>query len=454
MELPSDFLRKMDALLGKEELVDFIAVMQGAAPVSIRYNLMKPIDSSYQMQTLIPWEPAGMYLDRRPIFTLDPLFHGGAYYVQEASSMLIGLAIKQHLPNRPSLKVLDLCAAPGGKSTHLLDLLPDDALLVSNEIVPGRFRILEENLVKWGRHNMVRSVATPDSLSKLTDFFDVIMIDAPCSGEGMMRKDEQAITHWSEQNIRQCTARQQNILNSAVKMLAPGGLLIYSTCTFNKQENEEIGDWLVDGHSLEPRTINNTESFGVRCRTGHHTKAYTAYPHLVNGEGFCMQAFRKQEGPAKVNRTKAKVLPNHHESYAYLADYCENNVHLKIIDHQDGLYFLDDNHVELAHTVLQAIRGAKLGRKLGEMKGKHLIPDHELAMSIVMREDIPVIFLPENEALHYLKGEAPLWQEGLIKGWNIIQYKGINLGWVKCLDNRVNNYYPSSYRIRMNLPTD
>lgn len=452
MQLPGDFLIKMSDLLGVEEIPDFKASMEGDAPVSIRLNKMKPIGESPLQHSQIPWEPAGRYLSSRPVFTLDPFFHGGGYYVQEASSMLLGQAIKQYLPDRPLLRALDLCAAPGGKSTHLLDLLPDDTLLVSNEIVPGRFKILEENLVKWGRHNMVRSVASPDSLASLTNFFDVIVVDAPCSGEGMMRKDEQAITHWSEQNIRQCTARQQNILTSAMEMLAPDGLLIYSTCTFNKQENEDIGDWLIDEYALEPCTIEQLESFGVRYRSGRHSKAYVAYPHLVNGEGFCMQAFRKQEGPQKVNRFKSKVLPTHHEAYSYLSDYCANVSQLGLFDQPDGLYYLDRRHVEAAEVVVQVIKGAKMGRKLGMMKGKQLIPDHELAMSVALREGIPSISLDERAALHYLKGEPPLVDDGLVKGWHLIHYKGLHLGWVKSLDNRLNNYYPSNYRIRMNLP--
>ena len=454
MELPRDFLIKMRDLLGEEEFPVFKTSMEEESPVSIRLNVMKTVGNSPLQPFPIPWEPAGRYLSSRPVFTLDPFYHGGAYYVQEASSMLIGPAIRQHLPNRPLLKVLDLCAAPGGKSTHLLDILPDDALLISNEIVPGRFKILEENLVKWGRHNMIRSVASPDALASLINFFDVIVVDAPCSGEGMMRKDEQAITHWSEQNIRQCTARQRNILMSAMEMLAPDGLLIYSTCTFNKEENEDIGDWLVDEYSLEPRSIENIESFGVRCRVGRHSRAYIAYPHVVKGEGFCMQVFRKQEGPEKVNRSKVKVLPTHHEAYTYLSDYCADVTPLGIFDQQDGLYFLDHRHIEAAQSVVQIIKGAKIGRKLGVMKGKHLIPDHELAMSVALRDGIPAISLSERAALLYLKGEPPLVQDGLVKGWNLINHNGINLGWVKSLDNRLNNYYPSNYRIRMNLPDE
>ncbi|MGI8893198.1 MAG: methyltransferase RsmF C-terminal domain-like protein, partial [Bacteroidia bacterium] len=234
--LPSVFISHLDNLLGNEA-VELIKSFSTTPPVSIRINPFKnyfPPENSGK----VPWCDTGFYLPVRPVFTLDPSFHAGAYYVQEASSMFLEQAIKQITKKEEPVKVLDISAAPGGKSTHLLSLLPKNSLLVANEVIRSRAGILKENIIKWGVPNVIVTSSDPERFSDLKSFFDIILVDAPCSGEGLFRKDANAIKEWSQENVNLCHQRQKRILNNVWTALRPGGYLIYSTCTYQTKENE------------------------------------------------------------------------------------------------------------------------------------------------------------------------------------------------------------------------
>ncbi len=257
---PSAFKTQMQSLLG-EEYPSFEKAYETKAPVSIRVNARKyPKALSLSK---VAWASQGYYLEERPVFTLDPVFHGGAYYVQEASSMFLEQAFKQHVDPEAALNVLDLCAAPGGKSTHILSLINDQSLLVANEVIKSRAYILKENLQKWGNSNVVITHSDPERFSAMKGFFDVMVVDAPCSGEGLFRRDEEAMKEWSPENVQLCVSRQQRILEAVWGCLKPGGILVYSTCTFNTKEDEENLDWLRKEYESESLPLKLDETWGI-----------------------------------------------------------------------------------------------------------------------------------------------------------------------------------------------
>ena len=242
MELPASFIDHTRALLGEGDYGKLVTSLNSEQPVSIRLNPMKPFAFRFG-ERAVPWCGSGFYLQGRPTFTFDPLFHAGCYYVQEASSMFVEQALRRYVGKEPVV-MLDLCAAPGGKSTHLRSLLPEDSLLVANEVIRNRSQILAENLTKWGHPDVVVSNSDPSDFARLEEFFDVILTDVPCSGEGMFRKDPVAVSEWSPENVEICWQRQRRIISDIWPCLKPGGILIYSTCTYNTKENEDKIRWI------------------------------------------------------------------------------------------------------------------------------------------------------------------------------------------------------------------
>src|SRR5690606_4280290 len=217
----------------------FIAAHEdGNQITSIRLNPFKPTELDFYLSEQVQWCDRGYYLANRPQFTLDPLFHAGAYYVQEASSMFIAHIIQTLGLDKEALFAADVCAAPGGKSTLLNSYLHPNSLLLSNEIIKSRSIILQENLTRWGASNVVVSNNDPSAFRRLPGFFDLLLVDAPCSGSGMFRKDEDAIDEWSEANVKLCSERQQRILSEVLTALKTNGYLIYSTCSYSQEENE------------------------------------------------------------------------------------------------------------------------------------------------------------------------------------------------------------------------
>lgn len=300
MQLPEKFIERIKFDL-KEEADQFFNSLGWDIPVSIRINPYK----GYETEGLekIPWCETGYYLNQRPVFTLDPLFHSGAYYVQEASSMFLEQVIKQTININQPVKVLDLCAAPGGKTTHLISMLSSDSLIVSNEVIRHRSKILSENVIKWGNPNVIVTNNDPSSFQKIKGFFDILVVDAPCSGEGLFRKDSEASNEWSEDNINLCSARQKRIINDVWEALKPGGIIIYSTCTYNEQENEENIKWMTEEMGAEPIEIN-IDAFSQLTQSSDKTGLHF-YPHKVKGEGFFISALQKTDGhPSKQGKIK------------------------------------------------------------------------------------------------------------------------------------------------------
>ena len=308
MQLPEDFVQETRQLMGEERFSRFMAAFDEDAPVSIRLN---PLKVSHAVGEGVPWCPEGIYLSGRPQFTFDPLLHAGCYYVQEAASMFITHVLRSLITHHFSLltfhsSLLDLCAAPGGKSTALRSVLPEDCVLVSNEPIPTRAQILLENITKWGARNCIVTNNYPRDFKKAKARFDLILCDVPCSGEGMFRKDPATISEWSLQNVEKCWRLQREIVADAWECLNPGGILIYSTCTYNIKENEENVRWIIETYDAEPVAIPTEPSWHITgsLLPGFDAPVYRFIPGITRSEGLFMCVLRKKgvlSGSARKN---------------------------------------------------------------------------------------------------------------------------------------------------------
>lgn len=411
-ELSQEFVSRVRTLPGVD--ADALVTALNTAPsVSVRLNRRKLTDASrlgYGALEPVKWCANGFYLAERPKFTLNPLLHAGAFYVQDASSMIhetiVGhLAELYGLPASPL--VLDLCAAPGGKTTSMINALPDGAFVVANEVMPQRARILRENLLKWGYPDIMVTNSPAPRLAAAGAVFDIVAVDAPCSGEGMMRKDEEARTQWSPGLVRQCAALQREILTSAVEALRPGGFLIYSTCTFNADENECNVEWLAAGMGLEPIDLRLPAEWGIGSQLGSDIPALRFMPHITRGEGLFAAVLRKPGEPA---------TPAHGRAL--------------------------DSLRKSARVILDGIPETN-------MKGKTEIPASEWTLSTRFpRDRFPEADLDLDTALRYLRHEAITLPADTPRGFVTVTYQGLPLGFVKNIGNRANNLYPAEWRIR------
>ena len=390
----------------------------------------------------VPWCDQGFYLNDRPAFTFDPDWHAGQYYVQDASSMFISHVIK-HFIHEP-VRYLDLCAAPGGKTTAALQALPAGSLVFANEIVPPRARVLADNIIRWGNPHCVVTSNAPAHFGNLTHFFDVIATDVPCSGEGMMRKDDEAVAQWSPQLVDQCVERQRGILSDAWNALRPGGLLIYSTCTYNHQENEEIADFIVNKLGATSLEVPVEPSWNIHPAIGSDCHCYRFMPHRVDGEGLFMAAFRKDgNAPRQDIRIKGKNTKKCDEiGKNWLA-----NPDDFAIEQQGDLYVATPvewrNEISALRASLNVLHA---GLELATVMGRKTMPHHALAMSSARTDEtFPVCEVDYPTALRYLRGES-IAVDGP-RGYVLIAHEGAVLGFANNLGNRANNLYPKPQRI-------
>lgn len=449
--LPDSFMIQMQAQLGLE-FEAFLAALDASPPTSIRFNTYKSKNKQENFDG-VKWCSNGVYLSDRPVFTLDPAFHAGAYYVQEASSMFVSEAVRQTVDLSKPLKALDLCAAPGGKSTLLASVLPENSLILCNEVIKNRYHILRENLTKWGYPGTHAASHDSRDFTNLEGFFDLVLVDAPCSGEGLFRKDKKAIAEWSPENVQLCAARQKRILADAVKTVRPGGTLLYCTCTYNDSENEQNAAWLAQEFGLECVTLEIPENWGIV----HKEFGYQFYPHRVRGEGFYITCFKKTKGsdfqPDKNPAfAKWKSLPK--QSVPIIRDWLQHPDDFAFFQNEKGnIFAILQSQLQDCQLIAKYLFKINLGLEIGMIKGKDLVPSHALALSTAIHKNLQRIALNKDQALHYLKKENIQLAE-IPASWALVQYNEQNLGWIKGIGNRINNYLPKDWRIMMELPSE
>ncbi|MBD5349233.1 MAG: hypothetical protein HDR84_08350 [Bacteroides sp.] len=410
--LKEDFLNSIKTL----EEIDteaFLTAMGLPAEVSIKMNRRKCTEAAvtgFDGLEPVKWCKNGYYLPERPKFTLNPLLHAGVFYVQDASSMIYetvtgSLISRGLLPERPM--VLDMCAAPGGKTTSIINAVPDGSTVVANEVMPKRVQILAENLQKWGYPEIMVTNMQAKGFRCVSASFDLVAVDAPCSGEGMMRKDEDACSQWSPRLVAQCAALQQEILREAVDALRPGGVLIYSTCTFNTTENETNVEWLVKELGLTPVDPGVDPAWGIGSQIGSQIPALRFMPHLTRGEGLFLAVLQKP----------GEAVP---------------------VPHHKTLASLQKNGKVILNGIPQTAS-----------KGKIEVPASQWALSTSFPADrYPACELDKETAIRYLSHEAISLDANAPRGFVVVTYKGFPLGFVKNIGNRANNLFPAQWRIR------
>lgn len=430
----------------------FLNAHQQVAPTSIRLHPQKRCTLTYTDIAQVPWCGSGRYLQTRPVFTLDPCYHAGAYYVQEASSMFLHYLLDKFLPSKANLRVLDLCAAPGGKSTLLASLLDESSLLISNEVIRTRASILEENVVRWGYTNHWVTCNDAKDIGKLEEYFDVIVVDAPCSGSGLFRKDERAIDEWSENNVQLCSARQQRILADVWPSLKEDGILIYATCSYSRQEDEQILDWLAENFETTSLSIPLPAEWGITTVSSPKKSmtGYRFFPHRVNGEGFFIAAFRKKESTQLQRLQKTKT--GNDKNIASQASWLLKPDDYVFLQGKEQAFAIYPNHEHDFQLIHKQLYLRKIGLPLGAPAAKNWIPAHEVALSIDKSSSISTITLNREQALLFLKKDE--LQIDAPKGWHLVTFDGLSLGWIKSIGNRMNNYLPKHWRIRMQLPDE
>jgi 16S rRNA C967 or C1407 C5-methylase (RsmB/RsmF family)/NOL1/NOP2/fmu family ribosome biogenesis protein len=448
LNIPIRLLESLQGVRGFDE-ASFISAHEDPVGItSIRINPAKFTQHGLSKLELtpVPWCKTGYYLNKRPSFTFDPLFHAGCYYVQEASSMFLEQALLQLADVSKPLKVLDLSAAPGGKSTHLQSLLSKESLLVSNDVIRNRALVLKQNIIKWGSSNVIVTSNDPQHFQRLAGFFDVIVVDAPCSGSGLFRKDPEAVNEWSPENVMLCQGRQKRILADVMPALKEGGILIYSTCSYSEEENEKVAGWLINEQQMLPRTLNVPEEWGiVETVTAEGATGYRFYPDKTMGEGFFLSCFQKT-----LNENAKKGRPQHPEKVTQK----ELGVLSKWVMTEDLMFIkygtsviaipvsLQESFTEIrSHLFIQYA-----GTLAGELIRDKFIPDHALALSQIVSRDVPRVDVNEDEAVKYLQ-KKDITVSFEKKGWHLLCFKGIPLGWINVLSGRINNYYPKEMRI-------
>ena len=456
LSIPDGLIESLEGSEGfhKEAFID--AHENQIPNTSIRYNPLKL--GSYKgslpaAAQRIPWNPYGYYLEKRPSFTHDPLFHGGLYYVQEPGSQFLWEALRQTADPGQHVKVLDLCAAPGGKSTLLASYFKN-GLIVSNEIMKNRAAVLTENVTKWGTGNVVVSCNDPSHFQRLQGYFDVIVVDAPCSGSGLLRKDQVAIEQWTEQLVELCSKRQQQILSDVLPALKQGGLLIYSTCSYSRQEDEDIMDFLSTSMQLENIILKDLPkgiaavSGKLKGPGGKTPVGYKFFPDQVRSEGFFISLFKKTTGELPSYGYGETVPAIAAKEQALLKEWMKPHLDVYYFKQAADILAIENKWMADLGVLQKNLFLKKAGVAIGQIKGKGLVPAHDLAVSLWVNPAIAGFEMDRAQSLQYLKSQPPdLETEGVLTGWYLALYEGIGLGWMKILPGRVNNYYPRNWRI-------
>lgn len=434
-----------------------LTALGGSPAVGVRLNADKPGELPEWMDGAepVPWCEGGFLLASRPEFTLAPALHQGGLYVQDPSSMVLRHIAGECTADRRPVTVLDLCAAPGGKSTAALAALPAGSVLVSNEVMPQRAAVLAENITKWGSPGSVVTSAQAERLGALGAAFDIIILDASCSGEGMMRKDSKAVTQWSPGLVESCARLQRQIADAVLPALRSGGVLIYSTCTFSLQENEEMVHYLMDTYGMESIDLG-LERFGVALGWSDHAHTYRFMPHVTRGEGLFVAALRLPEAVPAVSQPRGgKRMAGRKGGKpavpaSSLPQWLSGQSAYDAVPAGEGIRLVPREATRLVSQLADSgVRLLAAGVEFGTQKGRDLVPGHGLAMSTALRQDaFPDVPLEYGQALDYLRRENIPLPSGTPRGYVTVSHGGRRLGFVKNIGNRANNLYPQAWRIR------
>ena len=456
MRLPEQFISRMQRELGVAEAEALCAALETEPSTSVRLNPAKMAEQKWGGGR-VAWSDYGYLLGERPAFTLDPDFHAGAYYVQEASSQFAGYIVSMAVGGAEAckgLRVLDMCAAPGGKSTHYATLVGERGLVVANEINRSRAAVLADNARKWGLGNMVVTCNDSARVADFEEWFDVVAVDAPCSGEGMFRKSDEACEQWSEANVAMCAERQWEILQNAFRSLKPGGVLLYSTCTFNRTEDEDVVGRACEEFGDELLAVDDIpigDDWGVVMGREGVFQTFRFFPHRLTGEGMFMAVARKAglaTSRRRMPKARRKVMEAVDKRTAQeLSRWVKESEQMRFFAAGDTLYGCRKEHYDeveaLAGTLAVIYSGVAMGQVF---KGK-LKPDSALALYAGVNHDaVACCEVDEQEALKFLRKQdmdAAQFSEGV----NMVLYGGRPLGFVKRVGARVNNMYPNSLRI-------
>jgi 16S rRNA C967 or C1407 C5-methylase (RsmB/RsmF family)/NOL1/NOP2/fmu family ribosome biogenesis protein len=408
---------------------------------SVRLNPFKPTRTPFSLAARVPWSSSGYYVAERPSFTLDPLFHAGCYYVQEAGSMFLEYLLRTCADFSENLKILDLCAAPGGKSTLINSLMTGESMLVANELIKSRAGILAYNLSKWGTKNTIVTNSEAIKFATLPGFFDIVVVDAPCSGSGLFRKQQEAIHEWSEAHVLACGNRQKKMLAEVCPALKQGGMLVYSTCSYSVEENEEVVEWMISELGFELQKPAVEPSWRIVETKG----GYRFYPHLTQSEGFFCAILKKTRIENTIRERTVKTLLVPREELKWLSHFVPVTTG-SVLKKNEQFHFMNDAVVRFLTNFEKNFYYKKAGTVVGEMKGHNFIPNHELALSIHLSGNVERVEVSLEQGLAFLR-KGPMAVPEVTEGLALITYKNFGLGWVKVLKNRVNNYLPNELRI-------
>ena len=460
MQLPDDFLTGIRQQLDGNLVEALLKGLNQNPPVSVRLNPLKTKATLQDMpmaETEVPWCRGGYYLKQRLNFTFDPLLHAGLYYVQEASSMFLDQVMRQYIGTSP-VTMLDMCAAPGGKSTVARAALPEGSLLFSNEPLRPRAQVLAENMQKFGHPDVIVTNNYAQDYAKSGIKFDVILTDVPCSGEGMFRKDPAAISEWSLQNVEKCWTLQRDIVEALWNCLKPGGLLIYSTCTFNTKEDELNVKHIAETFGAEVLTVNTEAKWHISgSQVADFPKPVCRFiPGLSKGEGLFM-AVLKKPGSSEPQAQKAKDKKARRNK-------TERNKANAIKPDMGWIKDADNYQPVVNGTAVTAIPKAwksvydaaastlkimSAGIKMGEIKGKDIIPTQALALSTALQRDaFTQVELNYSQAIAYLRKESITLPAGTPRGYALLCYRKHPIGFAKNIGNRANNLYPNEWKIK------
>ena len=437
MKIPQAIIDSIKNIRGFDLETFIQAHEQGNLPISIRLNPFKLIEKWNVETSDTSFSEYGKYVNNLPNFNIDPLFHAGTYTVQEANSMSLEYVLRNTVDLSKDLRILDLCASPSGKNTHIASLITPESIFVSNEVISTRSDILADNMTKLGTMNTIVTSNDPKDFGKLTGFFDVVLIDPPNSSSGLFRKNPDAVKDWSLENVALFAQKQKQIIADAWACLKDSGILIYTTSSYSFAENEEVMDWVCEKYGA-------TNALATKILDEESLRFYPS----EKGEGFFISALKKNNPEKEIYVRTGRPIKNNSRrtQREVFRPWIKDIDNYNWYDVKDEFFLINSEHEYLVNVLQSYLHIRKAGVKMGKIAGKDLIPDHQLALSLYLSENINRVELTEEEAMKYLRREDFTLDQAQ-KGWSLMTFKNFGLGWAKILPNRINNYYPKEFRV-------